>query len=64
MAITKLFVTSAAVDVCRWGMQGHGAYGISKEYKIERLFRDAKMYELLEGTSEIQRESITKSLPR
>ncbi len=64
MAITKLFVTSTAVDVVRWGMQVHGAYGISKEYKIERLFRDAKMYELLEGTSEIQRELIVKRLPR
>lgn len=64
MAITKLFVTSTATDVCRWGMQVHGAYGISKEYKIERLFRDAKMYELLEGTSEIQRELIVKRLPR
>ena len=64
MAITKLFVTQTAVDVCRWGMQVHGAYGISKEYKIERIFRDAKMYELLEGTSEIQRELIVKRLPR
>lgn len=64
MAITKLFVTQTAVDVCRFGMQVHGAYGISKEYKIERLFRDAKMYELLEGTSEIQRELIVKRLPR
>jgi len=64
LAITKLFVTSTAVDVCRWGMQVHGAYGISKEYKIERLFRDAKMYELLEGTSEIQRELIVRRLPR
>jgi butyryl-CoA dehydrogenase len=64
MAITKLFVTQTAVDVCRWGMQVHGAYGISKEYKIERIFRDAKMYELLEGTSEIQRELIAKRLPR
>ena len=64
MAITKLFVTSTAVDVVRWGMQVHGAYGISKEYKIERLFRDAKMYELLEGTSEIQRELIVRRLPR
>jgi alkylation response protein AidB-like acyl-CoA dehydrogenase len=64
MAITKLFVTSTAVDVVRWGMQVHGAYGISKEYKIERLFRDAKMYELLEGTSELQRELIVKRLPR
>jgi len=64
MAITKLFVTQTAVDVCRWGMQVHGAYGISKEYKIERLYRDAKMYELLEGTSEIQRELIVRRLPR
>lgn len=64
MAITKLFVTQTAVDVCRYGMQVHGAYGISKEYKIERLYRDAKMYELLEGTSEIQRELIVKRLPR
>jgi len=64
MSITKLFVTQTAVDVCRWGMQVHGAYGISKEYKIERLYRDAKMYELLEGTSEIQRELIVKRLPR
>jgi len=63
-AITKLLATSTAVDVCRWGMQVHGAYGISKEYKIERIFRDAKMYELLEGTSEIQRELIVKRLPR
>jgi len=64
MAITKLFVTQTAVDVCRWGMQVHGAYGISKEYKIERLYRDAKMYELLEGTSELQRELIVRRLPR
>lgn len=64
MAKTKLFVTQTAVDVCRFGMQVHGAYGISKEYKIERLYRDAKMYELLEGTSEIQRELIVKRLPR
>jgi alkylation response protein AidB-like acyl-CoA dehydrogenase len=64
MAITKLFVTSTAPEVCRFGMQVHGAYGISKEYKIERLYRDAKMYELLEGTSEIQRELIVKRLPR
>jgi alkylation response protein AidB-like acyl-CoA dehydrogenase len=64
LAITKLFVTQTAVDVCRYGMQVHGAYGISKEYKVERLFRDAKMYELLEGTSEIQRELVVKRLPR
>jgi alkylation response protein AidB-like acyl-CoA dehydrogenase len=40
------------------------AYAISKEYKIERIFRDAKIYELLEGTSEVQRELTGKHLPR
>jgi alkylation response protein AidB-like acyl-CoA dehydrogenase len=64
MAIAKLFSSTTATNVARWGMQVHGAYGISKEYKIERLFRDAKMYELLEGTSEIQRELVVKRLPR
>lgn len=64
VAITKLFVAQTAVDVCRWGMQVHGAYGISKEYKIERLFRDAKMYEAMEGTNELQRELIVRRLPR
>ncbi len=64
MAIAKLFASTTATNVARWGMQVHGAYGISKEYKIERLFRDAKMYELLEGSSEIQRELVVKRLPR
>lgn len=59
-AITKLFVSQITVDVMRRAMQIHGPYGICKDYNVERLFRDGKMYELLEGTSEVQRELIAR----
>lgn len=61
-AITKLFISQTTVDVVRSAMQIHGPYGICKQYKIERLFRDGKMYELLEGTSEIQRELVARGV--
>lgn len=55
-AFQKLFITQEAVTVARYGLQVHGVYGLSKEYPVERFFRDAKTYELLEGSSEVQRE--------
>lgn len=55
-AFQKLFITQEAVAIARYGLQVHGVYGLSKEYPIERFFRDAKTYELLEGSSEVQRE--------
>lgn len=57
-AIAKLFVSDAVVDVTRKAVQIHGSYGYSKEYKVERLYRDAKAFELVEGTSEIQKSII------
>ncbi len=59
-AITKLFISQVTVDVVRRAVQIHGPYGICKQYKVEQLFRDGKMYELLEGTSEVQRELIAR----
>lgn len=59
-AIAKLFISQVTVDVVRRAVQIHGPYGICKQYKIEQLFRDGKMYELLEGTSEVQREIIAR----
>jgi len=59
-AITKLFVSQTCVDVVRRAVQIHGPYGICKQYKVEQLFRDGKMYELLEGTSEVQRELVAR----
>ncbi len=61
-AITKLFISQTTVDVMRSAVQVHGPYGICKQYKVERLFRDGKMYELLEGTSEIQRELVARGV--
>ncbi len=57
-AIAKLFVSDAVVDVTRKAVQIHGSYGYSKEYKVEKLYRDAKAFELVEGTSEIQKSII------
>ncbi len=61
VASAKLFITQTAVDVCRMAMSVHGVYGIAEGTPVERMFRDAKMYELLEGTSEVQRELVMRA---
>jgi butyryl-CoA dehydrogenase len=63
-ATAKLFASQAAVDVTRMAMQVHGAYGYMKEMEIERLYRDAKLTEIYEGVSEIQRVIIADDLLR
>jgi butyryl-CoA dehydrogenase len=61
-AMAKLFASEAAVDAARIGLQIHGGYGYSKAYPIERFYRDAKVCEIYEGTSEVQRMVIARSL--
>ncbi len=63
-AIAKLFCSQAAVEVTRMAMQVHGAYGYTKEMDIERLYRDAKLTEIYEGISEIQRVIIASNMVR
>jgi len=63
-AIAKLFASQAVVDVTRMAMQIHGAYGYMKDMEIERLYRDAKLTEIYEGVSEIQRVIIADYLLR
>ena len=63
-SIAKLFASQAAVEVTRMAMQIHGAYGYMKEMEIERLYRDAKLTEIYEGVSEIQRVIIADHLLR
>lgn len=63
-AMAKLFASQAAVDVTRMAMQVHGAYGYMKDMEIERLYRDAKLTEIYEGVSEIQRVIIADHLLR
>jgi alkylation response protein AidB-like acyl-CoA dehydrogenase len=59
-AIAKLFATEMAERVCRNAIQIHGGYGYSSEYPVERLYRDARLMTIGEGTSEIQRIVIAR----
>ncbi|HUU63939.1 MAG TPA: acyl-CoA dehydrogenase family protein [Dehalococcoidia bacterium] len=61
-ATAKLFASQAAVEVTGMAMQVHGAYGYMKDMEIERLYRDAKLTEIYEGVSEIQRVIIADHL--
>jgi acyl-CoA dehydrogenase len=63
-AMAKLYASEAANRIVSLGVQIHGAYGYSKEYTIERLFREARVFSIYEGTSEIQRIIIAKKLLR
>ncbi len=61
-AKAKLFTSQVAVQATSDAMQIHGAYGYSKDYVVERLYRDAKITQIYEGTSEIQRVIVASSL--
>lgn len=61
-AMAKLFASETAMDAVIKAVQIHGGYGYTKEYTVERLFRDAKITEIYEGTSEVQRLVISGSL--
>lgn len=61
-AMSKYYASHIAVDVARKAVQIHGGYGYTKDYPVERLYRDAKILELYEGTSEIQKIVIAREL--
>lgn len=61
-AMCKLFAASTAVEVTKEAVQIYGGYGYTKDYPVERYFRDAKCMEIYEGTSEIQKIVIARSL--
>jgi alkylation response protein AidB-like acyl-CoA dehydrogenase len=63
-SMAKLFASEAAMYVTTEAIQVFGGYGYVKEYPVERLFRDAKVTEIYEGTSEIQRTVIARELYR
>jgi alkylation response protein AidB-like acyl-CoA dehydrogenase len=63
-SMTKCFVTDVAMDVALEAVQIHGAYGYSKEYSVERIMRDAKLNQILEGTNEIHHIIIARQLLR
>ena len=59
-AIAKMFATEMAERVCRNAIQIHGGYGYSSEYPVERIYRDARLMTIGEGTSEIHRIVIAR----
>ena len=61
-AMCKLLASETAMWVTTQAIQIYGGYGYVKEYPVERLFRDAKVTEIYEGTSEIQRIVIAREL--
>jgi alkylation response protein AidB-like acyl-CoA dehydrogenase len=63
-AMAKLYASKVAMDAASQSIQVHGGYGYVKEYHVERLLRDAKITEIYEGTSEIQRIVIARNLTR
>ena len=61
-AMAKLFASQTAMDVASEAIQIHGGYGYVKEYHVERMLRDAKITQIYEGTSEIQKIVISREL--
>ncbi len=61
-AEAKLFASETAARVTTDALQIHGAYGYSTEFPVERLYRDARVYQIWEGTSQIQRLVIARQL--
>jgi alkylation response protein AidB-like acyl-CoA dehydrogenase len=63
-AMAKLYASEVAMNVTIEAVQVHGGYGYVKEYHVERLMRDAKITQIYEGTSEIQKIVISRSILR
>ncbi|WP_305806860.1 acyl-CoA dehydrogenase family protein, partial [Stenotrophomonas sp. YIM B06876] len=61
-AMAKRFATDAGFTVCNEALQLHGGYGYIREYPLERLLRDARVHQILEGTNEIMRVIIARRM--
>ena len=61
-AMAKYFASENAVKVCDKALQMHGGYGYMKDYAIERMYRDARIIPLYEGTSEVQKMVISRNV--
>jgi alkylation response protein AidB-like acyl-CoA dehydrogenase len=61
-SIAKLFATDAAMEITVDAVQIFGGYGYMRDYPVERLMRDAKLNQIVEGTNQIQRQIIARHL--
>ena len=60
--MAKRFSTDTGFEVANQALQIHGGYGYVKEYHVERMMRDAKITQIYEGTSEVQRVVISRDI--
>jgi butyryl-CoA dehydrogenase len=63
-AMAKLFASEVAMETTTKSIQLHGGYGYTRDYPVERMFRDAKITEIYEGTSEVQKMVIASKILR
>jgi len=61
-AMAKLYCAEKAMQITTEAVQIHGGYGYVKEYHVERLMRDAKLTQIYEGTSEVQKIVISRAI--
>jgi butyryl-CoA dehydrogenase len=61
-AMSKLFAARMAKEVANMAIQVHGCYGLTKDYRIERIYRQAKMFELTEGSKDAQASVVADAL--
>jgi acyl-CoA dehydrogenase len=61
-AMAKAFAADMCNKVCTDAVQVFGGYGYSQEYPVEKLYRDSKIFQIYEGTSQIQRLIISKEI--
>jgi len=61
-AVAKLYASEAASRICNRSLQIHGGYGYTRDIPIERYWRDARLSEIGEGSSEVQRIVISRAL--
>jgi len=64
IAMAKWFSDEMAVRFADEALQMHGGYGYIDEYKVQRLYRDAKVLEIYEGTKEIEKTIVSRSILR
>ena len=62
--MAKRFATDAGFEVANQALQLHGGYGYLKDYPLERIVRDLRVHQILEGTNEIMRVIIARELLR
>lgn len=61
-AMAKKFATDHCLDICNSALQMHGGYGYLREYPVERILRDLRVHQILEGTNEIMMHIVQRTL--